>query len=78
MIVTLPALAMAWDMEAYGLVPLRPLMQIAPLRNRFFWSSRMANDPALIWIREIVLDSYRAAFEEAKELVDTRLKLAAL
>ena len=78
LIVTLPALAMAWDLEAYGLVPLRPLMQIAPLRNRFFWSSRMANDPALTWIREIVLDSYRAAYEEARELVNTQMRLTTL
>ena len=78
LIVTLPALTMAWDMETYGLVPLRPLTQMAPLRIRFFWSSRMANDPALVWIRDIVLDSYRAAHEEARELVNTRLRLATL
>ena len=72
LIVTLPPLVMAWDMETYGLVPLPPLTCVAPLRVRFFWSSRMANDPALIWIRGLVLDAYRAAHKEAVELVSAR------
>ncbi len=76
LIVTLPPVVMASVMETYGLVPLRPLTQMAPFRVRFFWSSRMANDPALIWIRELVLDAYRAAHKDAEALVGARLKSA--
>nr|WP_281496022.1 LysR family transcriptional regulator [Marivita sp. S6314] len=73
LIVTLPPVVMASVMETYGLVPLRPLMRMDPFHVRFFWSSRMANDPALVWIREIVLDAYRVAHEDATALVTARL-----
>ena len=76
LIVTLPPVVMASVMETYGLVPLRPLMRMDPFRVRFYWSSRMTNDPALVWIRELVLDAYRAAHKEAEALVNARLESA--
>lgn len=73
LIATLPTNIMAWDMETYGLVPLPPVKPLPPFRARFFWSSRVANDPALIWLRELVLSAYRSANEEADALVSARL-----
>ena len=73
LIATLPPEIMAWDMETYGLVPLPPITPPPPFRARFFWSSRTANDPALIWVRELVMDAYRSAREEAEAMVERKL-----
>ena len=74
LIATLPPEIMAWDMETYGLVPLPAIVPLPPFRVRFFWSSRNANDPALVWIRDMVLDAYRAAHDEATAMVEDKLR----
>lgn len=73
LIATLPQEIMAWDMETYGLVPLPAIKPLPSFRSRFFWSSRTANDPALVWVRELVIGAYRRAHAEAEDLVNARL-----
>jgi DNA-binding transcriptional LysR family regulator len=77
MIATLPTLLMAWDMAQYGLRPLPPAFPVPPFRARFFWSSRTTNDPALIWVRDLVLDAYRSAHDEAEALFQGALRTGA-
>jgi DNA-binding transcriptional LysR family regulator len=72
-IATLPTILMAWDMVQYGLRPLPPVIPVPPFRSRFFWSSRTTNDPALVWVRELVLRAYRGAHDEAEALFRDRL-----
>ncbi|NPD19618.1 LysR family transcriptional regulator [Alterinioella nitratireducens] len=76
MIGTFPRIQMAWDMQRYGLVPLVPQIDLPPFRTRFFWSSRLASDPASVWIRKIVIDTYSALNDEAGRLVEPRLVAA--
>lgn len=66
---TFPRILMAWDMETYGLRPLRPQIPLPPFRTRFFWSSRLASDPASRWLRDIVLRTYTEVHEEAERKV---------
>jgi len=73
LIATLPSVIMAWDMQKYGLRPMPSLSPFPPFRARFFWSSRTANDPALVWIRDLVLNAYRRAHEEAEAIVRSGL-----
>lgn len=73
LIATLPTLVMAWDMERYHLRPMPPVTQTPTFRTRLFWSARAAKDPALVWLRELVMDAYLAASAEAEELVNQRL-----
>ncbi len=73
MIATLPTMIMAWDMQDYGLRPMPPISPIPPFRARFFWSSRTANDPALVWVRDLVLKAYQAAHKEAEEIIQSGL-----
>src|SRR6056297_612492 len=70
---TFPRIMMAWDMQTYGLRPVAPQITPATFRTRFFWSSRLANDPASRWIREIVLTRYAALHAEADRLVERAL-----
>lgn len=63
---TFPAILLAWDMEAHGLCALQPAVPLDPVLVRFFWSSRLANDAGSIWIRSIVIETYRKLQAEAE------------
>jgi DNA-binding transcriptional LysR family regulator len=65
-IATFPALLMAWDMEVYDLCALRPPVELDPVKVRFFWSSRLAQDAGSIWIRSVVIETYRTLQSEAE------------
>ena len=66
---TFPLLLMAQDMQTYGLRALRPPVDFPPFRVRFFWSSRLANDPANRWLRDIVLRAYVDVHRRTEALV---------
>jgi len=70
---TFPRILMASEMETYGLRPLPPQTTLAPFRTRFFWSSRLANDPASKWIREIVLQTYVELHHTTDRMVEQAL-----
>ncbi len=76
-IATLPTIILAWDMARYSLQPLPPVVPVPPFRARFFWSKRTANDPALSWIRDVILGTYALAHEEAEAMVKERLNAGA-
>lgn len=63
---TFPAILLAWDMEVFGLRAMRPPVDLDPVLVRFFWSSRLANDAGSIWIRSIVIETYRRLHAEAE------------
>ena len=63
---TCPAVLMAWDMDAHGLVAMKPPVDLDPVLVRFFWSSRLANDAGGVWIRSIVIETYRRLQAEAE------------
>lgn len=67
---TFPRVLMAWDMETYGLQPLPPQIHLPEFRTRFFWSSRLANDPASQWIRKLVIQTYIEVNAEADRMVE--------
>ena len=65
---TFPAVLLAWDMDAHDLIAMKPPVDLDPVLVRFFWSSRLANDAGGVWIRSIVIETYRRlqASAEAK------------
>jgi DNA-binding transcriptional LysR family regulator len=73
LIATLPSIIMAWDMKKHGLRPMPTINAIPPFRARCFWSSRTANDPALVWIRKRVMHAYLAAHDEAEAIIAEHL-----
>ena len=76
LIATFPRVQMAWDMEMYGLRPLPPQTTLQPFRTRFFWSSRLVNDPASMWIRDLVIRTYTELQDEADRMVERVLAYA--
>ena len=63
---TFPAVLLAWDMEAFGLRAMKPPVDLGPVLVRFFWSARLAGDAGGVWIRSIVIESYRRLQAEAE------------
>jgi DNA-binding transcriptional LysR family regulator len=58
MLGTFPPLALVNDLQTYDLLAMQAPVPLAPFPSRFFWSSRLANDPGNAWIRGMVLDVY--------------------
>tara|TARA_R110000868_G_scaffold22354_40_gene91708 strand:+ start:6012 stop:6992 length:981 start_codon:yes stop_codon:yes gene_type:complete len=74
---TFPAILLAGEMEAHGLCALKPIIKLDSVLVRFFWSSRLANDAGSIWIRSIVIETYKILQAEAEmELREERLVAA--
>lgn len=63
---TFPATLMAWDMEAFDLCAMKPPVDLDPVLVRFFWNSRLANDAGGVWIRSIVIETYRRLQDQAE------------
>jgi DNA-binding transcriptional LysR family regulator len=66
MLGTFPPLTMVDNMEVYGLRALKPPVPLPSFASRFFWSSRLANDPGNRWIRGLFLDIYTKLQREAE------------
>ena len=60
--------ALVDDVEVHNLRILQPPIGDLESSFRFFWSSRLANDPALSWLRQTAIESYEdlVQFTEAK------------
>jgi len=69
MLGTFPPLAMVDDVRVYGLRALKPPVPLPPFMARFYWSSRLANDPAGRWIRGIVLEIYARLQSSAESML---------
>jgi DNA-binding transcriptional LysR family regulator len=66
MLGTFPPLTMVDDMQVYGLRALKPPVPLPAFPSRFFWSSRLANDPGNRWIRGVVLEIYTKLQQSAE------------
>jgi len=70
---TLPALAMASQMESHNLEALRPAVTPEEFRVRFVWSSRLTRDPGNLWLRTLLMDTYEEVQAEANARVEAQV-----
>lgn len=71
---TLPAIAMDDSLERFGLCALPPPVPLKPFPHRFIWSSRLANEPAIRWIRTTLLEVFAEVIERSDlDLIEARL-----
>ena len=70
---TLPALAMASQMETHNLEALRPAVTPEEFRVRFVWSSRLTRDPGNLWLRTLLMDTYEEVQAEANARVEAQV-----
>jgi hypothetical protein len=78
MLGTFPPLTMVGAMQLYGLRALKPPVPLAPFASRFFWSSRLANDPAHRWIRGVLFEVYSKLQQSAEASLACELDGAAV
>jgi DNA-binding transcriptional LysR family regulator len=69
---TFAPIGIAEDAQAFGLAVLEPPIDMAPVSFGIAWNARLANDPAIRWIREIVI----AAYEETDRRVNAIVSAA--
>jgi hypothetical protein len=58
---TFAPMGIAEDARAFGPAVLEPPIDIPPISFPVIWNRRLANDPAIRWIRELVIDAYGEA-----------------
>jgi DNA-binding transcriptional LysR family regulator len=73
LLATLPAIAMDDTLERFGLCALPPPVPLKPFPHRFIWSSRLANEPAIRWIRTTLLEVFAEVIERSDlDLIEAR------
>ncbi len=61
--------ALVDDIEVHNLRILQSPIGGLESSFRFFWSSRLANDPALLWLRQTVIDCYQELVEFTEQKI---------
>lgn len=75
LLATLPAIVMDDALERFGLCALPPPIPLRPFPHRFIWSARLANDPAIRWIRAMLTRVFAGVLERSDlKFADQRLK----
>jgi DNA-binding transcriptional LysR family regulator len=64
-VATLPAIAMHEALERFGLRAVRPPFAVASMSHRFIWSERLTNDPAVRWLRDLLLGVFATVLRES-------------
>jgi DNA-binding transcriptional LysR family regulator len=65
LLATLPAIAMDDVLERFGLCALAPPIPLEPMPHRFIWGTRLANDPAVRWIRTMLTQVFAHVLERS-------------
>lgn len=55
---TFAPIGVAEDAVTFGLVFLEPPIHMPPIRFPIVWNGRLANDPAIMWLRKTVIEAY--------------------
>lgn len=66
LLATLPVVVMHEALERYGLRALPPPFPVKPMPHRFVWSQRLGNDPALSFIRAILVECFAEVLRDCE------------
>ena len=69
-VATLPVIVMHEALERFGLVALSPPFAVPPMPHRFIWSRRLTNDPALRWLRGLVIEAFDVVLRESASAIE--------
>lgn len=74
LLATLPAIVMDDALERFGLCALPPPIALKPMPHRFIWSTRLANDPAIRWIRTMLTRVFAGVLDRTdSRMIEKRL-----
>lgn len=68
-VATLPAIVMHEALGRYGLCAVTPPFAVPRMPHRFVWSERLTNDPAVRWLRQLLLDEFANVLQESERQV---------
>lgn len=68
MLGTTVQLFMVEDTRTYGLLAKRPPVDLPDITFRFFWSTRLSQDPGSKWLRSVVINAYEKIHDKAISL----------
>lgn len=64
------AVALADGLGPFGLQVLQPPIELPDLTFRVFWSSRLAKDPGIMWLRRLVIESIEDVHLRCEALIE--------
>jgi DNA-binding transcriptional LysR family regulator len=64
-VATLPAIVMHEALERFGLCAVGTPFAVPSMPHRFVWSERLTNDPALRWLRGLLVDAFGIVLRES-------------
>jgi DNA-binding transcriptional LysR family regulator len=73
-VATLPATAMHEALERFQLCAVRPPFAVPAMPHRFIFSERLTNDPALRWLRGLLIEAFTTVLRESASQVPTKKK----
>jgi DNA-binding transcriptional LysR family regulator len=65
MLGTTVPLFMVEDVRTYGLIAKRPPVDLPDITFRFFWATRLSQDPGNEWLRSVVIGAYETVHDRA-------------
>ena len=71
-VATLPAIVMHEALERFGLCAVLPPFAVPSMPHRFVWSERLTNDPALRWLRGLLVEAFAIVLRESASQVAGR------
>lgn len=69
-VATLPVVVMHEALERFGLVAAPPPYPVPAMPHRFIWSGRLTNDPALRWLRGLIVDAFAVVLRESASAIE--------
>jgi DNA-binding transcriptional LysR family regulator len=68
-VATLPVIVMHEALDRYGLRAVAPPFAVPAMPHRFVWSERLTNDPAVRWLRELLVGTFATVLRESESQV---------
>jgi DNA-binding transcriptional LysR family regulator len=68
-VATLPVIVMHEALDRYGLRAVVPPFAVPSMPHRFVWSERLTNDPAVRWLRELLVGTFETVLRESERQV---------
>jgi DNA-binding transcriptional LysR family regulator len=73
-VATLPVIVMHEALERYELCAVPPPFAVPSMPHRFVWSERLTNDPALRWLRGLLVESFATVLRESQAQASAALR----
>ena len=74
LLATLPIVVLHESLERYRLSALPPPFPVKSMPHRFIWSARLGNDPAIRWLRSLLMQCFAEVLEDSEAMLPRRAR----